>query len=104
MRNRFTLLLAVPCFFCHHASAQDANIVWRIGAADKDYHDLSFNAEQDTYPRRFPQDVNFVVGQSNPAKDFSGIHPGPRDAWAGGREHSFKITFNLGAPPSSSCC
>ena len=45
--------------------------------------------------RRFPHDVDFVVGQSDPKKDWPWIQPGPSDAWAGSRPHAFKITFDL---------
>ena len=79
-------------------AAQDAGTVWRIGVADKDYHEFSFDSDQSTYPQHLPQDVNFVVGKSDPAKDFSGIHQGPTDLWAGLREHTFKIIFKLDGP------
>lgn len=80
------------------AMAQDGTLVWRIGTADKDYHEFSFNSDQNTWPKRFPKGVDFTVGQSDPARDFSGIHPGPADVWAGRREHSFKIAFELDGP------
>ena len=99
MHNHNRLMLSIAVLLAPGARGrEDAGTVWRIGVADKDYHEFSFDSDQSTYPQRFPQDVNFVVGKSDPAKDFSGIHPGPTDLWAGLREHTFKIIFKLDGP------
>jgi len=99
MRAQLKLLTATLLAFCTQTiAAQETNLVWRIGAADKDYHELSFNPDQNTWPRQFPQGVQFTVGKSDPAKEFSAIHPGPADAWAQHREHVFKIAFTLDGP------
>ncbi|GMU22857.1 MAG: hypothetical protein AMXMBFR13_29410 [Phycisphaerae bacterium] len=84
------------------ASAADAPAIWRIGAADRDYHDLAWDADVTSYPRRFPKDVDFRIGASDPKKDFSAIHPGPADDWAHGREHLFEIRFDMPEAPSGS--
>src|SRR5689334_17142606 len=41
-------------------------------------------------------DPLFLVGTSDPAKDWPFVHPGPADAWAGRRDHTFGIAFALG--------
>jgi hypothetical protein len=82
------------------APAQDkaaaaTGTVFQIGAADGDYHEFALAGDYQAYPQRFPHDVDFVVGKSNPKEDWPWIHPGPTDAWAGSRAHTFKITFDL---------
>lgn len=44
------------------------------------------------YPQRVPQPVVFHLGTSD-LRDWPYIHPGPKDLWAGGREHEFTIHF-----------
>jgi len=76
-----------------------AETVWQIGKTDRDYHDLAFDGDFNNYNRHFPRDVNFVVGQNDPGKDFSAAHPGPADRWAGSRQHPFNIRFDLADTP-----
>lgn len=52
------------------------------------------------YPTQFPNDVDFTYGTSNPATDWSYIHPGPDDAWADNKAHTFTFRFNLPQAPS----
>ncbi len=82
------------------APADEGSVVWQIGKTDHNYRDLAYTGDPRAYSKHFGKDVNFVAGQSDPLKDFSAIHPGPIDAWAGSREHPFRITFDLGSPPS----
>ncbi|MFW6722448.1 polysaccharide lyase family protein [Streptomyces sp. MAR4 CNY-716] len=51
------------------------------------------------YPAAFPEDVDFRHGASDPARDWCYLHPGPGDAWAGRREHTFTLRFDLPAAP-----
>ncbi|WBB63128.1 polysaccharide lyase family protein [Streptomyces sp. WMMC500] len=51
------------------------------------------------YPTAFPQDVDFRLGASDPARDWCYLHPGPADSWAGRREHTFTLRFDLAAAP-----
>lgn len=53
------------------------------------------------YPSAFPDDVSFTFGTSNPATDWSYVQPGPSDAWAGSRAHTFTFNFNLDQAPST---
>ncbi len=81
------------------STVQAAGDAWRIGTPDRDYRDLAAAHGVNGYLQAFPQDVRFTVGRSDPARDFSFIHPGPADAWAGSRSHPFEIAFDLGGPP-----
>lgn len=53
------------------------------------------------YPSTFPNDVDFTVGSSDPASAWSYIHPGPDDAWAGKRSHTFTLRFDLPQTPEN---
>jgi len=72
---------------------------WRIGNPDRDFRDLAAAQGVNGYLQAFPGDVRFTVGRSDPARDFSFIHPGPADAWGGSRSHPFEIAFDLAGPP-----
>ncbi|MFW6693942.1 polysaccharide lyase family protein [Streptomyces sp. MAR4 CNX-425] len=52
------------------------------------------------YPTAFPQDVDFRHGTSDPGRDWCYLHPGPRDSWAGRKEHTFTLRFDLPAAPA----
>ena len=82
------------------APAQDKAVapvvtVFQIGVADRDYREFALAGNYQAYPQTFPHDADFVVGQSDPKKDWPWIQPGPADVWAGNRPHTFKITFDL---------
>jgi len=73
--------------------------VWSIGAFDRNYSELALARNYSKYPATFPKDIDYVVGKGQPDKDWSYIHPGPADSWAGGREHPFQIRFALPEEP-----
>ena len=76
-------------------AAAPAATVFQIGVADGDYREFALAGNYQAYLQTFPHDADFVVGQSDPKKDWPWIQPGPSDAWAGSRAHTFKITFDL---------
>ncbi len=98
---RMLLCLGLVCLgWNYSASAQDKAAappvtVFQIGVADGDYHEFALAGNYQAYQQTFPHDADFVVGQSDPRKDWPWIQPGPSDAWAGSRPHVFKITFDL---------
>jgi hypothetical protein len=69
--------------------------VFQIGVADGDYHEFALAGNYQAYAQTFPHDADFVIGQSDPKRDWPWIHPGPSDSWAGGGAHTFKIRFEL---------
>lgn len=95
------LILALVWLAAIGVTPAGAQIVWQIGTPNHDYRDLAFEGDVNAYAKAFPNDVTFVVGQSDPKKDFSGIQPGPSDPWAGRREHPFTIEFTLPATPTT---
>ncbi|HWH72518.1 MAG TPA: hypothetical protein VNT26_24365, partial [Candidatus Sulfotelmatobacter sp.] len=72
--------------------AATPNFLWQIGSADDN------NAEFALAPGGFAQfdkDAFFVVGESDPKRDWPYVQPGPVDAWGGSRQHVFSILFGL---------
>jgi len=76
--------------------AADTALLWEIGKPDGD------NREFALAPAGFAQfreDAAFFIGESEPARDWPYAQPGPGDAWAGGRSHTFLVVFGLKDPP-----
>ncbi|MBE3069777.1 MAG: hypothetical protein IMZ66_06030, partial [Planctomycetes bacterium] len=76
-------------------------LLWQIGQADNDTREFALAPDGHG---RFAEDPVYVVGTSDAAKDWPYAHPGPADAWAGGRRHTFVIAFGLAAPPAEGAC
>lgn len=75
----------------------DLSVLWSVGVPDGDNRE--FALAPDGYGR-FKQDAWFVAGVSQPENDWPYVQPGPADAWAGGRRHTFVICFGLQKPPT----
>ncbi|PZF83072.1 polysaccharide lyase family protein [Jiangella anatolica] len=52
------------------------------------------------YPATFPGGVDFRAGAAAPGTGWSYLHPGPSDAWAGRRTHTFRLRFSLDTAPA----
>jgi hypothetical protein len=95
------LLAALAMTAAIFASAADSPLLWQIGKPDRS------NAEFALAPKGYAQfrnDAFFVVGESDPRRDWPYVQPGPADGWAGGRAHTFTILFGLQqAPPAGTC-
>jgi hypothetical protein len=82
-------------------AADEGKLLFQIGAFDN--NDAEFANAPDNYSAyldSFPTDCQFVVGKSDPAKDWNYIHPGLADQWADSMEHRWEISFNVDAQPS----
>ena len=87
------LVLAGMAVACGSVSRADAQtLLWQIGKPDND--DREFALAPKHYDQ-FREDGFFVIGKSDPARDWPYVHPGPVDGWAGGRAHTFIIVFGL---------
>ncbi|MBI4604825.1 MAG: hypothetical protein HY721_22920 [Planctomycetes bacterium] len=105
-RRRGTSSLVIACSLALPplGAGPPPELVWEIGRLDDKPSELALGAREE-HPRfleRFPGEVRFAVGRSDPARDFPYIHPGTHDAWAGSKGHSFAIDFDLAAEPSGS--
>ena len=59
--------------------------LWEIGQADGTTAGLALAPAS---WKEFREDAFFVVGLSDPAKDWPCIHPGPYNAWGASRQHT----------------
>ncbi len=98
--NTRRLMAALMLWAMLAGAAQAEEAIVQIGKVDHNFSDLGPAQPVQAYAKSFPNDVKFVVGQSDAKKDFSGIHPGPEDAWAGRRQHPFAIEFTLADEPA----
>jgi hypothetical protein len=75
--------------------AAEPRTVFQIGNPDGDYRELAIAGHNEAFAQKFPHDVDFIMGQSDPKEQWPYVHPGPSDSWAGGRAHTFKISFDV---------
>jgi hypothetical protein len=81
--------------------AADASWLWQIGSDDGQYREFALaSGKLDDYRN----DPMFLIGASSPATDWPFIHPGPQDAWAGERSHTFSIAFGLADAATQGQC
>jgi len=78
-----------------------AALLWEIGTADDDTREFALAPAGH---REYKHDGVFLVGRSKPERDWPYAHPGPADAWSGGRKHTFTVFFGIDSPPSSGTC
>jgi len=88
------VLLVVTAVPAAQESPQTQALLFEIGKPDRDTRE--FALAPSGY-RRFAADGAYVAGQSDPASDWPYVQPGPADAWAGSRRHSFRVLFGLAA-------
>ena len=88
------LLFAAPAAFA-------APLLWEIGKADND--DREFALAPNRYAD-YREGVLYVVGKSDPKRDWPYVHPGPVDGWGGVRPQTFTIMFGLKAAPTGGDC
>ncbi len=91
-------VFVVGCLALAAESAVGQDAIWQIGRSDNNHAEFAISGKHSEYNRAFPKDVVFRVGRDEPGKHWSFIHPGPSDAWAGGRPHTFRIVFALDKP------
>ncbi|HVX44411.1 MAG TPA: polysaccharide lyase family protein, partial [Mycobacteriales bacterium] len=92
-------LLGGTTIAANPARAADASI-FSIGTADGSDSEFALAPGSFAqYPSTFPNDTTYTVGTSTPDKDWPYIQPGPNDAWAGGKQHTFTINYSLPQAP-----
>jgi alpha-mannosidase len=95
----FLVLLAAGNSAFPRRQARD--LLWQIGKTDQD--DREFALAPGEY-QKFQADGFFVVGRSDPGRDWPYAHPGPDDTWAGTRSHTFTVVFALRTLPANGNC
>lgn len=94
---RISSLFAAMAVVATAASGRgDDPVLWEIGNADNSTKE--FALAPNGY-EKFANDALFVVGRSDPKRDWPYCHPGPNDLWAASRSHTFTVVFNVSAIP-----
>jgi alpha-mannosidase len=97
----FTALMVAAWLETALSSAADSSWLWQIGNDDGQYREFALGAGK---VNDYREDPTFLIGASNPANDWPFIHPGPADAWAGKRAHTFSIAFGLANTAAEGQC
>lgn len=96
--------MCVPASHCAaQVGAVPSDALFVVGTADARAAEFGLTHRGEgyaAYPQLFAQPIVYRVGSSSP-RDWPYIHPGPKDLWAGGREHEFTIHFTSAAPRPS---
>jgi len=93
--------LAVLSIALHCGPGRAANYLWQIGEPDNDTSEFALAPAG---YKNYSRDGFFIVGQSDPAKDWPYVHPAQADVWAGGTGHTFTILFNIQSTVRSGRC
>jgi hypothetical protein len=105
--NKLSGIFALAALFLVADSAQSAGEIskevtlWQIGKPAGD------NAEFALAPagfREFDEDAFYIVGQMDAKTAWPYVQPGPGDAWAGGRAHTFHIIFGVKEAVADGTC
>jgi len=102
MNHKETVLLTTCCLLLAFgsAAAEETKTLWQIGKADNSTADLALGPKGYA---AYDRDPMFVVGHSDPRRNWPYCHPGPDDAWAGGGAHTFTILFGLAEKIDAEC-
>jgi hypothetical protein len=85
---------------CQPASAEQTRLLWQIGTRNNGTAGFALGPKNYA---NFTDDPLFVVGVSRAKEDWPYVQPGPADAWAGARRHTFTICFGLKEKPAAPC-
>jgi hypothetical protein len=76
----------------HSTSFGASSTVWQIGTFDESSRELGNYSDS-------AKDPVYVIGQSDPARDWFGFQPGTSNGHAGHRAHPFMIEFDVSQKP-----
>jgi len=83
-------LLGEPVHSIAQGSAPE--LLWQVGKPDDKIGEFALEPNRG---REFAKDGFFIVGRSREKLDWPYCHPGPDDAWAGNKQHSYSILFGI---------
>ncbi|MCX6226837.1 MAG: polysaccharide lyase family protein [Bacteroidia bacterium] len=83
------------------ASEKTSKVLWQIGKTDRNTAEFALAPSGH---RKFTNDGFFIIGASDPSKDWPYVQPGPGDAWAGGRLHTYTIVFGMKESGKTDSC
>ncbi|WP_078965924.1 polysaccharide lyase family protein [Streptomyces aureocirculatus] len=91
---------ARPVAAVNARSVAAGRAVAQVGEFDHKGLEFALSPDQSaSYRTAFPTGVNYRYGSSTPGRDWCYLHPGPLDAWAGRKEHTFTLRFDLSLAP-----
>ncbi len=90
-------LLSLPVL----SIAAAPKVLWQIGKTDRNTAEFALAPSAH---KQFTQDGFFIIGASDPSKDWPYVQPGPGDAWAGSRSHTYTIVFGMKDGGKSDSC
>jgi len=100
--SRLSLIIGLALFSLQlTASEKTLKVLWQIGKTDRNTAEFALAPSAH---KQFTQDGFFIVGASDPSKDWPYVQPGPGDAWAGGRPHTFTIAFGMKEAGKTDSC
>jgi hypothetical protein len=82
------------------AASSSAATLWSIGA--KDTNTAEFALGPKDY-QAYRQPGVFIVGESDPRKDWPYVQPGVTDSWGPGTPQTFEVFFALESAPTEPC-
>lgn len=98
--KRVSLILAYLALPLGAAAAE--KVVWTLGKPDGSFREFAIAGDYQRFAASFANGVRYRVGTDQPNQAWPFIHPGPTDAWAGGKGHAFVIEFDLPAAATGS--
>ncbi len=101
------LLPALSIFPKAEAAVPDegSHLLLEIGRKDGDCAEFALARDGwNRFREAFGQDPIFIVGRSDPARDWPYVHPGPADNWAGSMKHTFTIYFGVAGKVGTGRC
>ncbi len=101
IKHVLTFLSSLALLGAISSVAADSQVLWQIGKVD--HNDAEFALAPGSYAQ-FKDDAFFIAGKSDAKRDWPYVQPGPADAWAGSRPHTFTIVFGLAQPPTAGAC
>jgi len=95
------VIVLIPTLFVEHGHATVLEVLWGVGKSDDNTAEFAF-APADYKAYRTPG--FFVVGKSDPKKDWPYVQPGTIDGtWAPGLPQTYLVLFGLKAVPAGDC-
>jgi len=99
---RLSIMIGLALFSLQlTASEKTLKVLWQIGKTDRNTAEFALAPSAH---KQFTHDGFFIVGASDPAKDWPYVQPGPGDAWAGGRPHTYTIAFGMKEAGKTDSC
>ena len=93
--------LALVFSLAGSATAEEGQTLFLIGEPDGTAGEFGLVEEgYARFPQVFSDPVVYTVGRST-ARAWPFVHPAPRDRWAGGGVHTFRIAFEVPAAPET---